>query len=580
MKDTTVGGLFSRTWRDFRLGFVHFLAYDLAVKVVGAAIVVPVSSWAVTLALGFAGQIGLIAMASRALTGGRVSALEALRITARKLPTLLGLGALQAALYCMALAPFAALAGIAYLLIPLRHDINYIITARPPVFWAMAAIAAVLLAGAAVAYLTLYLRWVFSVPALLFDGAGPFGALRRSARLIRGSWRRVGIVLLAWGLVLVVGPLILTRLLDLSAESVLTRLGTDLGPVIGAVVLLVVVYALAMETVTLVGLSVNGLLITHLYYRLRAERGTTLPELPTARAGPRVVRLGRWPKGRLVAAAAAVGLAIAAVSTYAALGRLELDRQVAVTAHRGSSKRAPENTLSGIEAAIEDGAEYAEIDVQETADGVIVLLHDEDLMRVAGVDRKIWHITHAELADVDVGGLFAPHFAGERLPTLREAIAVARGRIKLNIELKFNGHNVALAERVVEILEDEGFTTAALVSSLRRDGLLKVRALNPSLQTGYMIYQARGDVARLDVDFLSLSKRLVTRDLVRSVQGAGKEVHVWTVDDPRRMSALIDLGVDNITTNEPAALRAVIEARMALSDAEKLVLAFGNWLRE
>jgi glycerophosphoryl diester phosphodiesterase len=76
-----------------------------------------------------------------------------------------------------------------------------------------------------------------------------------------------------------------------------------------------------------------------------------------------------------------------------------------------------------------------------------------------------------------------------------------------------------------------------------------------------------------------LSERLIARNLVVSIQRAGKEVHVWTVDDARRMSALIDLGVDNITTNDPAGLRAVIDERAALSDAEKLLLAFGNWLR-
>ncbi len=185
----------------------------------------------------------------------------------------------------------------------------------------------------------------------------------------------------------------------------------------------------------------------------------------------------------------------------------------------------------------------------------------------------------AELRDLDAGSWFAPEFAGERVPTLQEAIDVARGRIKLNIELKFNGHDQYLTERVVQILEDERFTDGALVSSLELAGLRMVRNLNPSLRTGHMIYGARGDIARLDVDFLSLSERLITSDLVASIQRAGKEVHVWTVDHAGRMSALIDLGVDNITTNDPARLRAVIDERAALSDAEKLLLAFGNWLR-
>jgi glycerophosphoryl diester phosphodiesterase len=209
----------------------------------------------------------------------------------------------------------------------------------------------------------------------------------------------------------------------------------------------------------------------------------------------------------------------------------------------------------------------------------VVLLHDEDFMRAAGFDRKIWEISYAELQELDAGSWFAPQFAGERVPTLQEAIEVARGRIKLNIELKFNGHDEYLAERVVQILEEERFTDGALVSSLKLSGLATVRNLNPSLRIGYMIYGARGAIARLEVDFLSLSERLVSGRLVTSIQRTGREVHVWTVDDPRRMSSLIDLGVDNITTNAPARLRALIDERAVLSDAEKLLLAFGTWLR-
>jgi glycerophosphoryl diester phosphodiesterase len=395
---------------------------------------------------------------------------------------------------------------------------------------------------------------------------------------MRGQWRRVTGVLVSWALVMVVVPFVATGAFDLAARTVLGRLGGSLNAVVVGVVVLVVAYVLVMELVTLTGLSVNSLLITHLYRRVGGELGGPEPEPALVVAdGAARARRRRW---RL----AVVGMGVAIVAagatlSLAAISRIELDRPVEVTAHRGSSLRAPENTLSAIEAAIEDGADYAEIDVQETADGVVVLLHDEDFMRAAGFDRKIWEISYAELQELDAGSWFAPQFAGERVPTLQEAIEVARGRIKLNIELKFNGHDEYLAERVVQSLGQERFTDGALVSSLKLSGLATVRNLNPSLRIGYMIYGARGAIARLEVDFLSLSERLVSGRLVTSIQRSGREVHVWTVDDPRRMSSLIDLGVDNITTNAPARLRALIDERAVLSDAEKLLLAFGTWLR-
>jgi glycerophosphoryl diester phosphodiesterase len=401
-------------------------------------------SAAVTLALAFAGLAGLTVMSARAITGGRVSAIEALRVTARRLPSLVGLGALQAVLYGLALAPFAALAGIAYLLLPLRHDINYYLAARPAVFWVGMSVIAVLLAGAAVVFLVLYLRWIFSVPVLLFEGTGPLSALRTSRRLMRGRWRRVAGVLVTWMLVMVAAPFVATGAFDLAAETVLARLGGSLDVVLVGIVVLVAVYVLAMELVTLTGLSVNGLLITHLYHRVGGGFGEQQPEpliVAADHPGP-----ARRRGSRLAVVGVAVAIvAIAAVLSLAAINRLELDRPVEVTAHRGSSLRAPENTLSAIEAAIDDGADYSEIDVQETADGEVVVLHDEDLMRIAGVDRKIWEVSYAELRDLDAGSWFAPEFAGERVPTLQEAIDVARGRIKLNQRARSVSHRARRA---------------------------------------------------------------------------------------------------------------------------------------
>jgi len=95
------------------------------------------------------------------------------------------------------------------------------------------------------------------------------------------------------------------------------------------------------------------------------------------------------PRRKLVWAAALTALVITAISSYFIIENIDFDHQADVTAHRGSSKHAPENTLSAVRRAIEDGADFAEIDVQETADGVVVLLHDTDLMRITGVDKKI-----------------------------------------------------------------------------------------------------------------------------------------------------------------------------------------------
>lgn len=237
----------------------------------------------------------------------------------------------------------------------------------------------------------------------------------------------------------------------------------------------------------------------------------------------------------------------------------EVSPSVQVTAHRGSSCHAPENTLSAIRRAIADGADYAEIDVQETADGVIVVMHDPNLLRTAGLDKPLWEMTYAQLRDLEVGSWFSQAFHGEPIPTLEEVIALARGHIKLNIELKFNGHERRLPERVVHILAERHFAKHCVVTSLAYDGLQRVKSLDSRLRIGYIVETPLSDLTRLNVDFLSVKARLATRKLVRLAKLHGLGVHVWTVNEPQLMASMIAKGVENIITDCPDRLVKLLQ---------------------
>ena len=111
--------------------------------------------------------------------------------------------------------------------------------------------------------------------------------------------------------------------------------------------------------------------------------------------------------------------------------------KVAVVAHRGASAQAPENTLSAIRLAIAQGVDACEVDVQATADGVLVLLHDEDLARVARDPRPVWRLSYAEVQCESSGSWFSPGFAGKPVPRLEQVLDLARGCIALTLELEF-----------------------------------------------------------------------------------------------------------------------------------------------
>jgi glycerophosphoryl diester phosphodiesterase len=147
------------------------------------------------------------------------------------------------------------------------------------------------------------------------------------------------------------------------------------------------------------------------------------------------------------------------------------------------------------------------------------------------------------------------------------------------IELKYYGHDVRLEQRVAEIVEEEGMAEQVAVMSLKRAGIEKMHALRPDWRTGLLAARALGDLSRLDVDFLAVNTGQLSLGMIRRAHGAGKDVYVWTVDDPMTMSRMISMGVDGLITNEPALAREVMEARNALNAPERLALWLADSLR-
>lgn len=230
-----------------------------------------------------------------------------------------------------------------------------------------------------------------------------------------------------------------------------------------------------------------------------------------------------------------------------------------ITAHRGASGSAPENTLIALQKAIEAGADYAEIDVQETADGRIVLLHDPDLKRTAGVKKNIWQVTYDELKSLDAGSWFSEEFSGERIPLLEEAIEFVRGRLRLNIELKTNGYEVRLAERVCETVKRLNFCEQVILTSFEPQQLRAAEKTAPEIRTGLIFYfMPSYDILDLPYSVLSLHKRNVGKKFLEHARQAGKELHVWTVNEEKDMLDMIQAGVDNIITNYPERLRNIL----------------------
>jgi glycerophosphoryl diester phosphodiesterase len=522
------------------------------------------------LAFWFLEQAGLLMIVVTAAHGRSVSVSRVLWEHIKCLPALFRLGLLQAAGYLATGIPFGFGIGVTYWLLLREWDLYYYLNVQPLSWWIALSIAGTLSAAYLFLAAWLYVRWLFSIPVVVFENAKATDALKKSWQQTRGRFRKFGFPLVGCWLGVIILSLVMTWLISAIAAQLLLHT-QSLNVMVPTVLGTLAAISIADLICLIIGKTVHVMLMGHSYLET-----TDVPQEPR---GIAPTSAGPLPAGLRKVAWLIAAIVFLSVSIKAGMGffqRLNINRSVDITAHRGSKVRAPENTLSALRQAIAEGADYAEIDVQTTADGVVVLLHDADLMRVASVSRRLRGIEYDELKEIDVGSWFAPKFSSERVPTLQEAIDVARGHIKLNIELKYTWADPMLAEKVGDIVRHNGFTSDCVVSSLNFEALTEVQRIFPELTTGFIVFQAVGDLSRMDVDFLSISAARVTPRLVREAHRRDRKVHVWTVNDPGNTLSMIEMGVDNIITDEPADIRSLLEEWNKLSNGEKIALMLRN----
>lgn len=260
---------------------------------------------------------------------------------------------------------------------------------------------------------------------------------------------------------------------------------------------------------------------------------------------------------------AALGLNLSyvySVFTGKANFRLALFQNPTVMAHRGLSADAPENTLYAFSDAISVGADFIELDVQQTRDGVLVVMHDSNLKRTTGVNKDIWDVDYADIQNLDAGSWFDPAYANARIPTLEETLQFVDKRARLNIEIKPTKHGSdTLEQDVAELITRYQYTDACYVTSFSYGSLKKVKEANPEIRTGYLMSVAYGQFYSLKyADAFSLNKVFVTSQVVNAAHQQGKQIFAWTVNSMSEVRSLCNLHVDSIITDDPVMVQNVI----------------------
>jgi len=239
-----------------------------------------------------------------------------------------------------------------------------------------------------------------------------------------------------------------------------------------------------------------------------------------------------------------------------------LFHETKITAHRGASTEAPENTVAAIKKSIEDLTDCIEIDVQLTKDGQLVLMHDSSTYRTTGVDAKIGDMTYMELRQLDAGSWYSEEYEGEKIPSLWEVLQLVKGKADLNIELKPDDNGSAMASEVVRLIEKAGMVDSCVITSFDYDALMKVKEKNPNIKVGYILSIAMGEFYDMSgVDFFSVNATFLSKRTVDAIHNSGKQVYAWTVNSNTSIKNLTNKGVDNIITDKPVLAREVIYSR-------------------
>lgn len=245
---------------------------------------------------------------------------------------------------------------------------------------------------------------------------------------------------------------------------------------------------------------------------------------------------------------------------------MSTSRNITITGHRGAAGLAPENTLASIQLALDLGVDRIEIDVQQTKDNVIIVLHDRTLRRTTNGFGFVKLINYLELQKLSAGIKFNRVYIDEKIPTLAEVIDLIDGKAELVIETKYSYLYYPNIERhILNVIKSKNAFDWCKIISFNDRALFRIHKLNENVRTGKLFVGKHASLPlsfdkginlkplrRYDfVDEIIVQHKYATKAIIDKVHEFGKELHVWTVNDVETIEKLVERGVDGIISDYP-----------------------------
>ncbi|CAI8987793.1 MULTISPECIES: glycerophosphoryl diester phosphodiesterase membrane domain-containing protein [Bacillus] len=415
---------------------------------------------------------------------------------------------------------------------------------------------------AVVAYLNL--RWIFVLPIIVLEEKTFRTAARKSANLVKGSFFKVlffligffisiGIVfvllmgmylLVLWGVYEFTNP---KGTFALLAESTLSVFLTSTLYLFSFIV--TPFYIMALTRLYLQKVPVVDVLL---------EEGLDYSKTKANKCFFKKHRLKFI--GVYIVGVFTVGMVVAFIVTFITNSY----KEPVIMAHRGYVSKGVENTKEALQGAIDAKAEYAEIDVLQTKDGQLAVIHDLKLKRLANANVQVSDLTMDELQKLT---LSQDGFTG-KISTLDEMIKLAKNKIKLNIEVKLHGNEKDFVKKVLKTIKENDFEKQCVIQTLHYPLIKEFKRANPDIKVGYILYASRADLKYVQADFYVAEEYMLNKRLVKAARKLNKPIYVWTVNDMESFKKYYKLNVDGIITDYPVDAQKTIKMMKEQEESE------------
>ncbi|KFN01706.1 glycerophosphodiester phosphodiesterase [Bacillus clarus] len=406
---------------------------------------------------------------------------------------------------------------------------------------------------AVVAYLNL--RWIFVLPIIVLEQKPFRVAARKSANLVKESFFKVlfflvgffisigivymvflGIYLLClWGVYEFTNP---KGTFALLAESTISVFLTSTLYLFSFIV--TPFYIMALTRLYLQKVPVEDVLL---------EEGL---DYSRTKADKCFFKKHRWKFIAVyIVGVFTAGMVVAFIVTFISNSY----KEPIIMAHRGYISKGVENTKEAVQGAIDAKADYAEIDVLQTKDGELAVIHDLKLKRLANANVHVSDLTMDELRKLT---LSQDGFSGE-ISTLDEIIKLSKDKIKLNIEVKLHGNEKDFVNKVLKTIKENDFEKQCVIQTLHYPLIKEFKRANPDIKVGYILYASRANLKNVKADFYVAEEYMLNKRLVKEARKLNKPIYVWTVNDMEALKAYYKLNVDGIITDYPEDARETIK---------------------